>query len=94
MTDTANNTDPKNNTILFPMKHRKGKIRHVAAIFAKKRGKDREAYWRRTVENMRKQAVSAGIAPEVVELHVSEFSAAVALEATSYEPNRKDSQKV
>ncbi|WP_068086788.1 DUF6074 family protein [Polycladidibacter stylochi] len=89
MAGTTGSSLPESSVILFPMKHRKGKIRHVAAIFAKKRGKDRDAYWRRTLETLRKQSAAAGVAPEVAERHLVEFSVAVVQEVQRYELGRK-----
>ena len=61
----------------FPMKHRAGRIRHVAAILQRKRGADFDRYWRQTLLVMRRQMISAQIDGDIIEQQVREFSDAV-----------------
>ncbi|MBS7545719.1 DUF6074 family protein [Ancylobacter oerskovii] len=64
--------------IPFPAAKRTGRIQRVAEILSSqhtKRGV--EAYWRRTVNDMRRSMEKAGLEPEIIAREVEDFRRAV-----------------
>lgn len=67
--------------IVFPLRWRKGKARHVAETFlATKPGKRRTGYWNRIVTGIERQLERTGLDEEGIARELHEFTAAVQAE--------------
>ncbi|WP_420712767.1 DUF6074 family protein [Ancylobacter sp. SL191] len=64
--------------IPFPADKRVGKIQRVAQVLSERRGKGADAYWRRTVDDLRRSMERAGLDTEMIERELEAFRRAVA----------------
>lgn len=71
------NWTPPCKVIPFPARHRVGRVRRVAEVLSGKRGRDANAYWRRTVETMAEQMSKAGVPKDEAERQLRDFFDAV-----------------
>lgn len=70
-------TPPACVVIPFPARHRVGKVRHVSEVLYRKRGHDADAYWRRIVNDLRRQMERAGIPSDRIDAEARDFFDAV-----------------
>lgn len=68
---------PRPRVLVFPFAANVGKVRHVAEILERKRGRDAEVYWTRIVRAMAERLESAGVAQSTIRSEVDEFTEAV-----------------
>lgn len=74
------NWSPACQFIAFPLKRRIGRIRRVAEVYDRKTERDREGYWRTTVNNLVTHLERLGYSDEQVTKEIEAFRDAVSAE--------------
>jgi hypothetical protein len=66
--------------VVFPVKHRIGKIRRTAALLSTRHGRAAASYWQQVVIRMVGQMAVAGVDDAVIRLEIEAFHKAVQAE--------------
>ena len=80
---TPNRAKPASaEVIIFPLNRQIGKVRHVALLYSRRRGKDADSYWRTTWNRMFKQLRALRLPHDQALAELEAFTEAVRAELT------------